>query len=927
MINNYKKPEILAPCGSYDIMIAAINAGADACYFGGYKFGARAYATNFDLETSLKAIDYAHIHGTSLYLTVNTLFKDNEIKALYDYLLPYYKAGLDAVIVQDFGVFKYIKEMFSDMHIHCSTQMNINSKHAALGMKNLGASRVVTARELTLDEIAHIKDTVDIEIESFVHGAMCYSYSGRCLMSSLAGGRSGNRGRCAQPCRKCYDGEYILSMKDMCTLTDVPMLIDAGIDSLKIEGRMKNEYYVASAVDAYNQIATDVVEGCYNEKKAVELKYKLANIYNRGGFCDGYYFIQGGPDMISKDRPNNQGIELGKVIYAKNGEIGLKLYEDLYKQDVIELKLKTDSFIIDGKAKNNRANDSLFNNKSNDNYLEITSGIEGKRGSQVSLKCPKTKYIAVGSTALRTRCNYILEDVKANIIDKNKDIDIVGEFTAKIGRPMSFKLSRDVAGECIAYTAYADEVQEARDKATDIGDVRRKLSQLGNTCYSFNKLSLDIDANAFVPAGVVKKLRREAIEGLEQAVCDIFKRVSRSNSFVDENVKLSIKSFTDKNVRLFGDSFTDEYVNQSGDSFIDNNTELFSYALVDKAANSANDYCHMENSYKVNVSISNYEQLLVVTDFSYIDGIILGLDLYERALKDKVFDKLTGDGLNIYLDTPYVTSNSFDIAAYLQCKGISGIYIRNVDTLFAYVDYMRESTGNTGVEVGINTDEAGISNDNNVAVIDQAYGISNDEFKVICTNGVYAYNNKAREFISALIPNVIFELPKELNKSELNELAKAIENSCRDITASFNYTVDKGNRLSYNNQLSVYEYQQVMVSNQCVVKNKSGCNRSNQCMRLKDDRGNTFYAMAICEECINVIYNGVPSMLLGQLDKRLLDSFRVSYLKIGFTIEDKDKVEQILNLVKAFIEADYNGGSLHYHDNAYTAGHFNRGVE
>ncbi len=863
MINNIKKPEILAPCGSYDIMIAAINAGADACYFGGYRFGARAYATNFDIETSLKAIDYAHIHGTSLYLTVNTLFKDNEIKDLYNYILPYYKAGLDAVIVQDFGVFKFIRESFPDMHIHCSTQMNINSKHAALGMKKLGANRIVTARELTLDEIAKIKQEVDIEIESFVHGAMCYSYSGRCLMSSLAGGRSGNRGRCAQPCRKCYDGEYILSMKDMCTLTDVPKLMAAGIDSLKIEGRMKNEYYVASAVDAYNQIATDVVEGCYSEKKAIELKYKLANIYNRGGFCDGYYYIQGGPDMISKDRPNNQGIELGKVIYAKNGEIGLKLYEDLYKQDVIELKLK-----------------------SIDNVLEITSGIEGKKGSQVSLKCPKTKYVAVGSTALRTRCNHILEDVKANIIDKSKDIDIIGEFTGKIGQLMSLKLSRNVAGECIAYTAYADEVQAARDKATDIDDVRYKLSQLGNTCYSFTKLSLDIDANAFVPAGVVKKLRREAIEGLEQAVCDIYKRVSRSNSFVDENVKLSGNSFTDENVKS-----------------------------------------RFEKSYKINVGVFSYEQLLAVTEFSYIDGIILGLDLYERALKDKVSDKLTGDGYTIYLDTPFVTNNSFDIAPYLQCKGISGIYIRNVDTLFAYVDYMREAACNAGIEVDSNSDAASISTANNVVVIDKTYSSSNDEFKVICTDGVYAYNNKAREFISALIPNVIFELPKELNKSELNELVKSLENSYCDITASVNCPVDKGNTLNYNNQLSVYEYQQVMVSRQCVVKNKSGCSHSNQLTKLKDDRGNTFFAQPVCKECINVIYNGVPSMLLGQLDRRMLKSFGASYLRVGFTIEDKDKVNQILNLVKTFIEADYNGGYIHYPDNVYTAGHFNRGVE
>jgi len=823
MIKNYKKPEILAPCGSYDIMIAAINAGADACYFGGFKFGARAYATNFDIETSIKAIDYAHIHGTSLYLTVNTLFKDYEIKDLYDYILPYYKSGLDAVIVQDFGVFNFIKDKFPDINIHCSTQMNINSMHAAIGMKKLGASRIVTAREMTLDEIAQIKENVDIEIESFVHGAMCYSYSGRCLMSSLAGGRSGNRGRCAQPCRKCYDGEYILSMKDMCTLTDVPQLIEAGIDSLKIEGRMKNEYYVASAVDAYNQIATDYIEGCYSEKKAEALKFKLANIYNRGGFCDGYYFIQGGPDMISKKRPNNQGVTIGKVIYAKNGEIGLSLYEDLFKQDVIELKLKT--------------SDGVSSNSLYDNIIEITSGIDGKKGSQVSLKCPKTKFINVGEVALRTRCNYIINDVKTNIIDRLKVIDINGEFCAHIGYPISFKVSRYINGQCISFTAYKDEVSLAREKATDMEDIRHKLNQLGNTCYQFNKLSLDVDSEAFVPAGLVKKLRREAIDGLEKAVCDHYRRISRINSFEDKAVKLSSNNIKNK----------------------------------------------ANNSYKLNISVSNYEQLELVMDFPYIDGIILDLNLYECALKNNIIDKLLETGIKLYIDTPYVTHNNFDISTYLQYKSISGIYIRNVDTMFAYINYKN-------------------------AYIDsvQSNVVNINDFKVICTDGVYAYNNMAREFIMTLIPEVIFELPKELNKSELNKTE-----------------FDK----NFNNQLVIYEYQQVMVSNQCVIKNKYSCNRLNQCIKLKDDKNNIFFAKAVCEECINIIYNGIPYNILGQLDKKLLDDLGTSVLKVSFTIEDNDMIINILQLVKAFIESNYNGKEINYSNNIYTAGHFNRGVE
>ena len=212
------KIEVLAPCGSYDILVAAVHAGADACYIGGNSFGARAYAENFDTDTIRKAVRYAHLHGVRVYLTVNTLVKEEEFADLYAYIKPFYEVGGDALIIQDLGVFDYVRKQFPDIAIHCSTQMNITSRYGAAMMRRQGATRVVTAREMSLAEIRDIKEHVDVEIETFVHGAMCYSYSGQCLMSSLAGGRSGNRGRCAQPCRKCYDGSYLLSMKDMCTL-------------------------------------------------------------------------------------------------------------------------------------------------------------------------------------------------------------------------------------------------------------------------------------------------------------------------------------------------------------------------------------------------------------------------------------------------------------------------------------------------------------------------------------------------------------------------------------------------------------------------------------------------------------------------------------------------------------------------------------
>ena len=236
-----RKIEILSPAGSYESMKAAIAAGADAVYIGGNRFGARAYADNLTEEQLLEAIDYVHLHGRKIYLTVNTLLKEKELReSFYEYLRPYYERGLDAVIVQDIGVLQFVKEHFPDLPIHASTQMTITNALGARFLEEQGVERVVTARELQLEEIKDIREKTDVEIESFVHGALCYCYSGQCLYSSMLGGRSGNRGQCAQPCRLPYkvngskESSYVLSLKDICTLEYIPELVEAGIDSFKI---------------------------------------------------------------------------------------------------------------------------------------------------------------------------------------------------------------------------------------------------------------------------------------------------------------------------------------------------------------------------------------------------------------------------------------------------------------------------------------------------------------------------------------------------------------------------------------------------------------------------------------------------------------------------------------------------------------------
>lgn len=314
---NNKKVELLAPAGSFEGMKAAINAGADAVYIGGLSFGARAYANNLDTQGLKDAIDYAHLYGRHLYLTVNTLLKDDELKEqLYDYIKEYYEYGLDAVIVQDMGVFQFIKEHFPSLPIHASTQMSISSVEGAKLLKQLGAQRVVTARELSLVELKSIHDEVDIEIESFVHGALCYCYSGQCLLSSFIGGRSGNRGRCAQPCRLPYKvmkdnvqinsnkDAYVLSPKDMCTIDIIPDIIEAGVYSFKIEGRMKKPEYAAGVVRIYRQYIDMYLERGRKGYQVEESdRTELEDIFQRCGFNQGYYKVHNDRSMITLKEP------------------------------------------------------------------------------------------------------------------------------------------------------------------------------------------------------------------------------------------------------------------------------------------------------------------------------------------------------------------------------------------------------------------------------------------------------------------------------------------------------------------------------------------------------------------------------------------------------------------------------------------------
>ncbi len=496
MDNGFKKPELLSPAGSFDALKSAVKSGCDAVYVGGNRFGARAYADNFDKDTLLQAIDYMHNRGLSLHLTVNTLLKEEEIeRELYDYLLPFYVHGLDAVIVQDLGVFHFIRKHFPELPIHVSTQMGIMSSYGAKLMSKEGADRVVLARELNYDEIKSIRESTDVELEMFVHGALCYGYSGQCLLSSSVGTRSGNRGRCAQSCRLKYNvfdkDTHIFSPKDMCGLSLIDDIINLGVDSLKIEGRMKNPDYVGVVTSVYRR-HLDMAGQDISERELNEDYDRLKQVFNRGGFNKGYLFSDLDSNMMSMTRPNHEGVFIGDIISLGKGSISFKALMDIYKGDIIEL----------------RANDR-------DIDIVLTSPSDYKKGSMVTLNCPKVKTLKKGISLYRMKSEYITlsetEDKEFNKIPL--DIKIV----IKAGERVAINI-RNLSNN-VETTYYSlTPVDKAINAPVDIKTVNKAFNKLGGTDYYIEKLDVDISEDAFIPVGALNELRRNAINELEDAV-------------------------------------------------------------------------------------------------------------------------------------------------------------------------------------------------------------------------------------------------------------------------------------------------------------------------------------------------------------------------------------------------------------------------
>lgn len=519
-----KKVELLAPAGNMDSLKAAVMAGCDAVYLGGVLFGARAFAGNFTNEEIVYAINYAHLYGVKVYVTINTIIYDSEVERFLDYVRFLHKNNVDAVIIQDIGMFDLLRKKFPNLELHASTQMNIHNYDGALLAKKLGFKRVVMARETPIDVIKKIKEEIDIEIEVFIHGALCVSYSGECLLSALVGKRSGNRGTCAQICRKKYDfydddknklntNNYLLSTKDLCTLKYIDKLIEIGVDSLKIEGRMKRSPYVYLVTKTYRK----VIDNYYNtgklkidENDIIELK----KMFNRN-FTKGFMLNEDNNNFTYDKRPNNIGIEVGQVISKVKNDLKIKLTYDVSVHDGLRI-------LDDKEDKGLVINKMFINNK---------SVLEAKKGDVITLKYDK--YVEKNSKVLLTSSKRQLDSICEAIKNQERFIYIDLNFTAKENENLKLTITDGL--NTIIETLDKTPMR-AINKETSHDVIKKQLSKLGNTVYKARSITLNLDDNLFINIKDINEIRRRAISKLNE------KRLYKID-FVEKDYTIDVPDF------------------------------------------------------------------------------------------------------------------------------------------------------------------------------------------------------------------------------------------------------------------------------------------------------------------------------------------------------------------------------------------------
>jgi putative protease len=521
-----EKPELLAPAGGMEAFVAAVENGADAVYLGARAFSARGYASNFSEEELEEAIDYAHLRGVKVYVTVNTLLKEGEVENALKLLSWLRQIGTDAIIIQDLGLISLARKYLPDLPLHASTQMTLHNSEGVEFAKKLGIERVVLSRECSLEEIKQMREKTGTEIEVFIHGALCISYSGQCLLSSLIGGRSGNRGFCAQPCRKKYrlycegkptktTGSYLLSPKDLNTTSGLGPLIEAGIESFKIEGRMKRPEYVAGVVRIYRRLIDRYLENPEGYSVSEEEQEALTQLFNRG-FTQGYFFENPRWKLMSRESPQNRGIPAGTIIGydSRSNRIRVRLSLALSVGDGIMVESAELSPEDKGKIIS-----SMYTRKG-----QIYSAQTGD-----IIEIPFDSKVQSGSTVYRTYDKKLMDSLKkeSESGDLRPKIPVFITATIVLGRPIKLEIKDRDSNAVVIESEYL--VEKAKKQPTSKSQIEKQLSKLGNTIFEAAELHVDMEKDVFIPVGQLNELRTKAIEQLENLRISRWKRKPLDN--------------------------------------------------------------------------------------------------------------------------------------------------------------------------------------------------------------------------------------------------------------------------------------------------------------------------------------------------------------------------------------------------------------
>ncbi len=874
-------------------MKAAISAGADAVYIGGSRFGARAYAENLDEEQMLKAIDYAHLRGVSLYMTVNTLVKEREFNGLYAYLLPYYEHGLDAVIVQDLGVFAAVRQWFPDLRVHASTQMTVTGPEGAKLLRKMGAARVVTARELSLSELRAIHERTDIEIESFIHGALCYCYSGQCLLSSLIGGRSGNRGRCAQPCRLPYevtdDGRiltgreqrYVMSMKDLCTLDILPDILESGVCSLKIEGRMKNPRYTAGVVSIYRRYLDLYMEdGRGGYRVDADDRKRLLDLFDRGGHTEGYYRRHNGKDMlVLREKPPHR--EINKVFFDQLD----RTFVEKEKKVVISGRLT----VPEGRP------------------MELELWPEG------GLEAPVSQWDS-GMMGLEPRPEDGLEAPVSQSDSGTMELELWPEGGPEA--PVSQRDSettelepqpedRSAAGAAgvsdgARVKMSGAVVRTAKNQPLTADRLDRQMRKTGGTPFEFDRLDIATEGNGFVPVQALNELRRDGLAGLEEAILRPYRRQNAGKG------------------PLIG-------VPADGDAW--------SKGPRDEAPRGKR---RLESGPRDEVPRGKRrpESGPREKEPLPLHCLVSGAAQLEQALKEP-------DISEIQIESDAIPPKEWKRAA-LRCReagkrcviALPVIFRKEAEEFFAAWERELAGAGFDGFLVR-SLEE--------ISLIKRLFG--NDPAPFLrADHDLYVFNHHAAETLLRLgFDGLTF--PLELNAGEARELRDAAE---RGGAGPRWVTEDRRDAEPFRTaplfrfgapcgfELIAYGCLPVMTTAQCVRQTAAGCDRKQGILTLKDRTGRELPVQNHCAFCYNRIYDPEPLFLPGMEDT--VRRLRPASLRLQFLTETP---EQLSAVVRAYGDAFLRGAATEETAGCgadrraaggllparFTRGHLKRGVE